>query len=198
MPLNVQRKGGMMNSMRSLRIPGCLVVICSVLVGCRMCASPYDTAGPVLSHNKCPSCNQKARAGSIFSSAMRPERNGQELAADEAGVLAPSVPTPPRGYANDRPRRVGTPLSRSEIDPFVELGIPPENIISVTDRPLETEDTLASQDNQVDDQAVDRIAETPRKSAVQVASRSSSASSQTSGDDLGWTRMGARPVSLQR
>jgi len=34
-------------------------------------------------------------------------------------------------------RQLGRPLTREDVDPFVRLGIPPENIVSVTDRPLE-------------------------------------------------------------
>ena len=87
-----------------------------------------------------------------------------------------------------QPRQLGRPLTREDVDPFVRLGIPPENIVSVTDRPL--------------DQAID---DNPQPAPHSVASGATKEPkplpSQQARDGAamtGWVRLGERtPATLR-
>ncbi len=177
------------------------------LTGCRMCASPYDYCGPTLSGRPgqadCVSCSPLApRAGSAVAPA--PDETLLTYANDSSDVpLASDSAAPletPDQRLEDRPRlsgdlpaRLPSPFVRSS-EPVIDFGIPPENIISITDRKLE------------DTPEVDAA---PSPSAPPTASRSLVAARPDSRDtsrrtiparsvsDDGWTARGRRPEMLR-
>lgn len=114
----------------------------AVTVGCRMCASPYDNTGPVISSDDCGRCRSSGRAGSAFAQAIQEQDQGVATVTGRATMKGQEEgenvgKTAAAGARVFQPRHLGRPLTREDIDPFVRLGIPPENILSVTDRPLE-------------------------------------------------------------
>ncbi|MGQ9506134.1 MAG: hypothetical protein ACUVQG_13255 [Thermogutta sp.] len=180
--------------MEMLKPPLSLLIVIGlgVAFGCRMCASPHDYTGPVMSPPEQGRSCSSLRAGSAFVG----------VAAEEQGVLAaapaPSGPTPNRFSRSVRvtspPVRgtksaeYGRPLTPEDLDPFIKLGIPPENILSVTDRPL---------DEVVENQptiAADGVTATTEKQPKRLSSV------EKNGDtaNTGWVRLGNRSSTALR
>lgn len=178
------------------------------LTGCRMCASPYDYCGPTLSGRPeqadCVSCSPLApRAGSAVAPA--PDETLLSYSNDPSDVpvvsdAATPFATPDERFedrpslSSDLPARRPSPFVRST-EPVIDFGIPPENIISITDRKLED--------------APELDAATSPPSAPPTASRSLVTSRPSFGDtprrtiparsvsDDGWTARGHRPELLR-
>lgn len=179
-----------------------LIILAIWQGGCRMCSSPFDGCGPVMDGGR-PTCQPGYRAGSILGPQMPavPPRH----AIQEANPLVrkrPDLPSAPRiaGSTRQSPSHLpeqtllGPPLTLQEMEPFVELGIPPENIISVTDRPL----------SEVEQSAVAAEPPEERRSSpekTEIAghkSLSSTRSPNPTPSADGWIRLGSGATSLRR
>ncbi len=158
--------------------------------GCRMCASPHDCCGPVISGGACSGSGSSARAGSAFAATMYSEQTHEETPGytfaphvvgsdSERVTVSPSKGTLPR-----YPHR---PLMREDLDPFLRLGIPAENIISVTDRPA---DEPVAQETSPSPQALARIDSKEPKPLA--------AAKQEVATSAGWTRIGDRTSATRR
>ena len=177
------------------------------LTGCRMCASPYDYCGPTLSGHSgpsdCVSCSPLApRAGSAVAPVPDDALLTSSNEPSDVPVVSDEVipfETPgkraearPRLYT-DLPGKLPAPYARST-EPVIDFGIPPENIISITDRKLEDAPVLDS---------------SPSPSVPPTAPRSVVAARTDTGDsprrtiparpisDDGWTARGNRPEMLR-
>ncbi|NMC21476.1 MAG: hypothetical protein GYA33_13775 [Thermogutta sp.] len=178
-----------------------------LLSGCRMCASPYDYCGPTFlgrsGEGDCASCSPRApRAGSavapvpddtLLSSSDDPTEDLTEdlIVTEDAIPFETSVEQAEDHLMRytDRPAKLPSPYARS-IEPVIDFGVPPENIISITDRKLE--------DAAVADSS-------PSSAAPASAPQSAVAARTDSGDsprravtaravsDDGWTARGNRP-----
>lgn len=175
--------------MEVLRAPLSLVMVTGLAVafGCRMCAGPHDYTGPVMSPPGQGRSRSSLRAGSAFVG-VAPEGQGVLAAA-----VAPSNPTPHKTSHSVRvssplvrgkkSAEYGRPLTPEDLDPFIKLGIPAENILSVTDRPLvevvESQPTVAA----------DALTATAEKQPKRL-----SAWEEENGDaaNTGWVRLGNR------
>jgi len=170
------------------------------MLGCRMCCSPYDEAGPVLDEHGRPIASSHYRAGSILQA--RPP-----VSHSAAGGLSPSshlvhvdegYPKKITGVSTQDatsetiPEVTGRPLTREEMEPFIELGIPPENIISIEDRPLsEVQNTPHGHSEVASAASGDQ-----REHASPAPKPLVPSGSQPSQD--GWTRLGSRTGSMPK
>lgn len=159
-------------------------------VGCRMCASPHDSCGPVISGGGRSGECSSARAGSAFAATRYSEQTNEEvpgytfvphvLGSDSEQVTV----SPSRGPLPRYPHR---PLTREDLDPFLKLGIPAENIISVTDRPA---DETVAQETSPSPQASARVDSKEPKPL--------GAANQEVATSAGWTRIGERTSATRR
>ncbi|GAB6166554.1 hypothetical protein JCM19992_25540 [Thermostilla marina] len=119
------------------------------LTGCRMCASPYDYTGPTEMHAQCTQCGSQAghsrsRAGSAFApaDAMVEQTASEEIIIEESQG---EVPLDMQARSPLPGRVVPTPRLQA---PEIDFGVPPEHIISITDRrvdePTESSDSAAT------------------------------------------------------
>lgn len=163
------------------------------LSGCRMCCNTYDHCGPVVRGGQ-PVCHARDRAGSVLSTSHVHPEITEEMPGPVTSVRPSSDRLGTRQVAaSQSPSRsrletapLGPPLKAEDIDPFVRLGIPPENIIAVEDRALsEVDDTSPASEPA----AAARVATSPRP-LVQPASTSRPGAVSSSSD--GWTRLGDR------
>jgi len=161
-------------------------------LGCRMCASPHDYSGPVVSGGGQCDCYRSQRAGSAFAGVV--EESQEVLASAQDNPSASQNKThhsvarslsPATEYDSTK---LGRPLTRADIDPFVRLGIPPENILSVTDRPIEED--LPKQDQ--------LTPQSPTSDAEKQPKLLSSLEKEESPTSTGWVRLGNRTSAVTR
>ncbi len=164
------------------------------LLGCRMCCSPYDEAGPVLNEHGRPIASSRYRAGSILQTqpSVSPAVKAGISPSNRLGHTQKSYPKKVTGVGvqtatSERiPETMGKPLTREEMEPFIDLGIPPENIISIEDRPLsEVQSTLSAESEVASSIPRDR-----REPANPAPKPLVSSGSQPNHD--GWIRLGSR------
>ncbi|GEM_PF-781023 len=185
-----------------------------LLSGCRMCSSPYDYCGPTfLGHSDgsdCHSCSPVAgRAGSAIAPSQdllmtADETSGasgdvEETVSEEDTATASEFrPAPAADYTT----HLRSPYTITH-EPVIDFGVPPENIISITDRKLEappTESTTAPKDASV----------YPATNALATQAEASAPATQAEGrplagrgvpdqgsSDGGWTACGNRPEMLR-
>lgn len=180
----------------------CLVTVAIWQGGCRMCSSPFDGCGPVVGEGP-SACHPGYRAGSILGPKVPPalaestpqnadsivrKRSESHGAQRMMGAARPNLPH------SEEETLLGPPLTLHEIEPFVELGIPPENIISVTDRPLsEREPPGVASKSPVDP--------APLPEETEIADQKSPPAPRTAISSPaadGWTRLGSRSGSPRR
>ncbi|MGB9687921.1 hypothetical protein [Thermogutta sp.] len=170
------------------------------LLGCRMCCSPYDQAGPVLREDGRPTPSSHYRAGSILQ--RQPPVSHPEAASisssrhpGHARKIYPKKNTSVSVQAatSERiPEPLGKPLTREEMEPFIDLGIPPENIISIEDRPLsEVKDRP-----EADSQLASAPSNGQQERSISVPKALMPSGSQPSQD--GWTRLGSRTGTMPK
>ncbi|GAB4140198.1 MAG: hypothetical protein Kow0040_28600 [Thermogutta sp.] len=173
------------------------------LSGCRMCASPYDYCGPTFlgraGEGGCNSCSPVApRAGS----AVAPVSDDVLLSASGTATDAPVVEDPSLPFepeenrpllSTDRPVKLSPPYARS-IEPVIDFGVPPENIISITDRKLEDAPDLGSSPSPAAPSSASQSTVAARTGSSDSPRRTIPA--RTVSDD-GWTARGNRPETLR-
>lgn len=164
----------------------------AVTFGCRMCASPHDYSGPVVSGGRQCNCYHSERAGSAFAA----------VAGESHEVLASAPDVPSASHTKTYhpvarsssfdvdadSTKLGRPLTRADIDPFVRLGIPAENILSVTDRPIEEDLTRQ-------DQATPNALTSDKEKQPKLLSSLEREENPTS---TGWVRLGSRTSAVTR
>lgn len=187
-----------------------LVATLIFLSGCRMCASPYDNCDPTFlgrsGQGDCQSCFPSApRAGSAIAPALHDALltssetpTDVPIVADDASPVESLVErTEERSMLSaGSPARLPSPYARS-IEPVIDFGIPPENIISITDRKL---DEAPAVESSPEPTSLSSPAPVPRSV---VAARSGAGDpprrmipARPVSDD-GWTARGNRPETLR-
>ncbi|RMG04704.1 MAG: hypothetical protein D6741_00610 [Planctomycetota bacterium] len=108
------------------------IVVLTGLSGCRMCASPFDYTGPTELNAQCSQCgsqsgHSRARAGSAFApaDAVIEQTGAEEVIIEQSGD---DVPLDMQAQGS-----VGTRVFSAQA-PEIDFGVPPEHIISITDR----------------------------------------------------------------
>lgn len=99
--------------------------------GCRMCASPFDYSGPTAPEAvENEHSHSRSRAGSLFAPHPQDVSMDEHMLlggeVEEDAVLGDVQPAPA-----PEPALVG---ARSTERPHIDFGVPPEHIISITDR----------------------------------------------------------------
>ena len=155
-------------------------------LGCRMCASPHDYSGPVVSGGGQCDCYRSQRAGSAFAGVV--EETHEVLASASQNKTHHSVARSLSPATEYDSTKLGRPLTRADIDPFVRLGIPPENILSVTDRPIEED--LTKQD-----QATPNALTSDKEKQPKLLS---SLEKEENPMSAGWVRLGNRTSAVTR
>lgn len=177
------------------------------LSGCRMCASPYDYCGPTFlgrsGEGDCQSCSPSApRAGSAIAPAFddvlltsSDTPTDVPIVADDASPVESFVERREERstLSADSPVRLPPPYAQS-IEPVIDFGIPPENIISITDRKLDEAPVLDSSPEPTSPSPVPRSIVAARSSTGDPPRRTVPARPVS---DDGWTARGNRPETLR-
>lgn len=177
------------------------------LSGCRMCASPYDYCGPTFlgrsGEGDCQSCSPLApRAGSSIAPAFdhalltsSDTATDLPIVVDDSRAVAPFLTQGEERstLSADSPVRLPPPYARS-IEPVIDFGIPPENIISITDRQLDEAPVLESSPDPTSPSPVPRSIVAARSSTGDPPRRTIPARPVS---DDGWTARGNRPETLR-
>ncbi|MGB4726059.1 MAG: hypothetical protein WBH86_01510 [Thermogutta sp.] len=157
----------------------------ATIIGCRMCASPHDSCGPVVSAGFSGRGCTSARAGSAFAVTAYSDHTDENSPGYASAPHVVGLDSDRRTVSSSKgplPRSPHRPLTPEDIDPFVKLGIPPENILSVTDRPAD--EPIAQETSPSPQTLVHADPKQPKAPATN-ADRESVTSA-------GWTRIGER------